>query len=109
LQEPLLPTSFTGEIMIVDNLKIDGDNLSFTTKINNRLVQSFYRIDSEAELAVIKANISYYSRLKISGDLTEPLNKYNNDASFDYKSFLRVNNIPNLLTINQLTISEDSD
>lgn len=91
--------SFEG---IVSSYKINGDNLSFILKSKEKIKCSYY-VKTETEKNYYLANLKYGTKLKITGNLKEPINN-TIPNTFNYKKYLYYQNIFYLLEIDQIEI-----
>ena len=88
--------------MIVTNYEFDGNKLSLDLKGKENLVGTYY-IESLDELNNLKENIRYGVKVRLQGDLKEPINN-TIPYAFNYKKYLNNKKIYYTLSISKIDI-----
>lgn len=86
--------------ILPDTIKVNGDSLSFRGKAEGRMLQVYYKLQSEVE----KENFQQLSELheiEMKGKLSSPQGA-SNFAGFDYRSYLKTQGIYQTLTISEI-------
>ena len=86
--------------ILPDTIKVNGDSLSFRGKADGRLLQVYYKFQSEAEKERFK-ELSELHEIVVKGKLAIPQGA-NNFAGFDYRNYLKTQGIYQTLTISEM-------
>ena len=86
--------------ILPDTIKVNGDSLSFRGKADGRLLQVYYKFQSEAEKERFK-ELSELHEIVVKGKLAIPQGA-NNFAGFDYRNYLKTQGIYQILTISEI-------
>ncbi|MDR2975859.1 MAG: DNA internalization-related competence protein ComEC/Rec2 [Streptococcaceae bacterium] len=85
---------------LIDTMEINGDLLSFRGRSDGRVYQAYYTLKSEKEQGYYK-KLSTNVLLKIEAELEIPEGQRNFNG-FDYKSYLKTQNIYQIVNIKQI-------
>ena len=86
--------------ILPDTIKVNGDSLSFRGKADGRLFQVYYKLQSEVEKERFK-ELSELHEMVVKGKLAIPQGA-NNFAGFDYRNYLKTQEIYQTLTISEI-------
>ena len=86
--------------ILPDTIKVNGDSLSFRGKADGRLVQVYYKLQSEAEKEKFQ-QLSELHEIVMKGKLSSPQGA-SNFAGFDYRNYLKTQGIYQTLTISEI-------
>ena len=86
--------------ILPDTIKVNGDSLSFRGKADGRILQVYYKLQSEAEKKKFQ-DLSELHEMAVKGKLASPQGA-NNFAGFDYRNYLKTQGIYQTLTISEI-------
>ena len=86
--------------ILPDTIKVNGDSLSFRGKADGRLFQVYYKLQSEVEKEKFQ-QLSELHEIVVKGKLVIPQGA-NNFAGFDYRNYLKTQEIYQTLTISEI-------
>lgn len=90
--------------VLPDTIKVNGDSLSFRGKADGRLFQVYYKFQSEAEKKKFQ-DLSELHEMAVKSKLASPQGA-NNFAGFDYRNYLKTQEIHQTLTISEIVESK---
>ena len=86
--------------ILPDTIKVNGDSLSFRGKAEGRLLQVYYKLQSEVEKEKFQ-QLSDLHEMVVKGKLASPQG-VSNFAGFDYRNYLKTQGIYQTLTISEI-------
>ena len=86
--------------VLPDTIKVNGDSLSFRGKSDGRILQVYYKLQSEEEKEQFQALTDNYE-IELEGKLSEPEGQ-RNFGGFDYQAYLKTQGIYQTLNIKRI-------